>query len=362
MKILVIHVSAGAGHTRAAQAIYRGLQNDPERPAVIIDALDYTSPWFKTVYRKTYAWMVRRAPAVWAGAFAFLDIPFLQRPVGLLRRLYNHANGRALEKFLIAENFDYVVSTHFLPTEVAAALRRAGKISSKLITVVTDYDVHHIWLARGVYRYCVASEWTREKIARMGVPKEDVVVTGIPIDDRFTAPQDIGELKARLGLDRDKFTVLLATGSFGFGPMEKIASAMPGDFQVIVVCGHNRVLRDRLRAQARPHIIPLGLVDNMHELMAVSDAMVTKPGGLSITEAINSQLPMIFFSPIPGQETRNIRILGQYGIGKAGLSVRDMIRELENLRQSKDYYRTLLRRVRSLARPGAVRDIISLLV
>lgn len=362
MKILIIHVSAGAGHTRAAQAVYRVLQNDPERQAVIIDALDYTSPLFKAIYRETYTWMVRHAPAVWAGAFAFLDIPLLQKPVSLVRRFYNHANSRLLEKFLITENFDYVVSTHFLPTEVAAALIRAGKISSKLITVVTDYDVHHIWLARGVYRYCVASDWTREKITRMGVPKENAVVTGIPIDDRFTTPPDIGELKARLGLDRDKFTVLMATGSFGFGPMEKIAFAMPEDFQVIVVCGHNRVLRDRLRDKARPHIIPLGLVDNMHELMAVSDAMVTKPGGLSITEAMNSQLPMIFFSPIPGQETRNIFILGQYGIGKAGLSVQDMIRELENMRQSRDYYRTLLRRARALARPGAVRDIISLLV
>lgn len=362
MKILLTHASAGAGHTRAAQALHRGFQEHSNHQVTIIDVLDYTSPVFKRLYRKTYAHMVKYTPTVWAGAFAVLDWPFLQGAERGARRIYNHCNGRLLEKFLIDEKFDYVISTHFMPTEVVASLKRSGKINSKLITVVTDYDVHKIWLANGVDQYCVASDWTGRKIHQLGIPEESVVVTGIPIDERFTRPSDVRVLKDSLGLEREKFTVLIATGSFGFGPIEKIVDAISQDFQVAVICGHNQRLYSRIKSKALPHVRALARVDNMHEWMAVSDVMVTKPGGLSITEAMNSHLPMIFFSPIPGQETQNIRILGEYGIGKADLSVKQMTAELEKMRTSKDYYRTLLMRSSLLAHPQAVRDIIGLVV
>lgn len=361
MKVLLIHASAGAGHTRAAEAVYRGLQNHPEYQTMIVDALDYTSPFFKTLYQKTYAQMVKHTPTVWASAFAVMDWPVLQPLIRGKRRFYNHLNSKALETFLIRENFDCIISTHFMSTEVVSAVKKAGIIKSRLITVVTDYDVHKIWLASEVDRYCVASDWTRHKMEHLGIPSEKVKVTGIPVDDRFTTPPDVTALKKYLGLPGDKFTILMATGSFGFGPMEKLATAISADFQVVVVCGHNQRLRERLKARNLPNVVVLGQVDNMHELMAVSDVMITKPGGLSITEAMNSHLPMIFFSPIPGQETHNIRILAEHGIGKSHLSVSGIVRELEKMRTSKDYYRTLLLRASQLAHPQAVKDIIGLL-
>ena len=110
-----------------------------------------------------------------------------------------------------------------------------------------------------------------------------------------------------MGLQPDLFTVLVATGSFGIGPIEGIIDVLKG-FQVIVVCGHNRDLFRKLSGKYCALVKVLGLVDNMHELMAVSDAMVTKPGGLSICEALVSQLPLIFFNAIPGQEIGNIKV------------------------------------------------------
>ena len=163
-----------------------------------------------------------------------------------------------------------------------------------------------------------------------------------------------------MGLQEDIFTVLIATGSFGIGPIETIIDALK-EFQVIVICGHNKGLYRKLSAKHHKLVHVFGLVDNMHELMAVSDAMVTKPGGLSIAEALVSQLPLIFFNAIPGQETGNIKVLKTYGIGISDCStgqIGDVLRKMES---SRDAFLTVLKKTKALARPFAVRDIISLI-
>ena len=261
---------------------------------------------------------------------------------------------------MIKGKFDYIVMTHFMPTEIAAALKRAGRISSKLITVITDFDVHKIWIAKGIDVYAVASDWTRGKLVSIGISPERVLASGIPTDEKFLTLVDISVLKRKLGLQEDIFTVLVATGSFGIGPIEDIISTLKG-FQVIVVCGHNAGLFQKLSAKGLKHVHVLGLVDNMHELMAVSDVMVTKPGGLSISEALVSQLPLIFFNAIPGQETGNIKVLKTYGIGISGCSVTQIGEELKKLQTSKDLFLTVFKKTKALARPSAVKDIVSLI-
>lgn len=250
--------------------------------------------------------------------------------------------------------------THFMPTEVAAALKRSGLISSKLITVVTDFDVHKIWIAEGIDMYTAASDWTRGKLENLGISFYKILVSGIPTDEKFSSPVDISELKKKLELREDIFTVLVATGSFGIGPIEDIIYEIKG-FQVIVVCGHNKDLFKKLSAKNSRLVHVMGLVDNMHELMAVSDVMVTKPGGLSISEALVSHLPLVFFNAIPGQETGNIRVLKSYGLGISGCSITQIGEQLKKMRSSKDMFLTTLKRTKALARPCAVSDIISLI-
>ncbi len=360
MKILVIHASAGAGHSKAAEAIYRGLKNFPQHTASFVDALDYTSPFFKKSYRGMYFFLISKVPAVWKFFFGLMDIRRIQPLIGGFRRLYNAVNARALERFLIHEDFDCIVATHFMPAEIAGAFKGKRVIRSKLVTVVTDYDVHKIWLNPSTDIYAVATDWTKERLSRLGVEDNKILVSGIPTAQEFSIPRDIVELKKKLGLMPDIFTVLIATGSFGIGPIEEIAQALEG-FQALVVCGHNQGLLDRLRQKNYPWVKAMGLVDNMPELMAVSNAMVTKPGGLSISEALVSQLPLIFFNAIPGQEAGNIRVLSQYGIGFYPGSVAGIVAELKRLKNSQDTYRTVLRKTQQLSRPNAVRDIISVI-
>lgn len=219
MKILLAHSSAGAGHMKAAQAVYNGLKETTAHQGVIIDALDYTSPIFKKLYRGTYAYLISRIPWAWGMAFALLDQPWIQAMVRMIRRAYNALNARALVAFLEKEQFDAVISTHFFPTEVAAALKRSGRIKSKLITVITDFDVHKIWTAKGIDAYTVACPWTRDKLKSLGEDESRIFATGIPTDKAFSVHPDIGQLKAKMGIKEDMFTVLVATGSFGIGPI-----------------------------------------------------------------------------------------------------------------------------------------------
>lgn len=360
MKILVIHAAAGAGHQKAAEALYQGLIKYTPHEAVCVDALDYTSPGFKRNYQGTYFFLISRIPAIWSFLFRLFDQPCLQMLVRRCRRLYNAWNARPLEEFLKREQFDEIFSTQFLSTEVAAALKRQGKIRSRLITVITDFDVHRIWLAEGVDCYTAASDWTREKLKRLGIPEEKICVTGIPVAESFASAQDIGQLKKKLGLRENIFTVLMATGSFGIGPLEELVASLK-DVQVIVICGNNQKLFEKLSLRNTPLVKILGLVDNMHEWMAVSDVMVTKPGGLSISEALVSQLPLIFFHPIPGQETHNIQVLKEYGIGLTALETEEIAAGVEVFRTTKDLHSTAVKRTKVLAKPDAVKEIIKLI-
>ena len=359
MKICVIHATAGAGHKKAAEAVFNGLSAAGYQPR-LVDALDYTNRFFKITYPSVYAFLVTKVPLIWGVFFAVLDIPAMQPLVRLARRVYNGLNARRLERFFITERFDCIITTQFLSAEVCAYLKRTGKITAQVICVVTDFDVHRIWVNAGIDRYAVASLFTRDKIVRLGVEGGRVSVTGIPTDAQFAKPVDVLLLKSKLGLHEGMFTVLIATGSFGMGPIEELIDQLKGH-QLMIVCGHNKSLYQRLKPKAGPSVHVFGLVNNMHELMSVADAMITKPGGLSIAEALVKQLPMIFFSAIPGQETHNIAVLKKYGAAQDQMPVQAIARTIDDWSSSPQEMERVRQNLAILSKPSAVADIIKLL-
>jgi len=344
MKILVIYASAGRGHQKAAEVIHGYLKEKrPQDEIRLIDALDYSTAMLKASYDYGYGFLINHAQWLW---FIVFYLSALKLPFGFSRHLYNFMNRRnapRLYEFLAQEDPDAVISTHFLPSQVTACLKRSGMIKSKLITVITDFGVHPFWVSRSTDLYACASEATRQALLRMKVPAENIRVTGIPVDPIFAPAQDKKALCERLGIEYGTFTVLLVTGSFGIGPLEKIAELLSPHVQVLVVCAKNKKLLNRLAARSFPRTRAFGFVGNMHELMAVSDVIVTKPGGLSISELLVMELVPVFISAIPGQETGNVRALSQEGVGtycrSAGAVYRSVLflqehpRELERARE-----------------------------
>ncbi|MBF0387027.1 MAG: hypothetical protein HQL20_04140 [Candidatus Omnitrophica bacterium] len=357
-KILILHANAGAGHRKAAEAVFNGLKARGFANAAIADALEHTNPFFKKAYPAGYEFMVGKLPKLWATFFELTDQVWFQPVFQGVRRVYNGLNSFPLVKMVKEGGYDTIVTAHFLSTEVVGELRATGQLpNTRLVTIVTDYDVHKIWFSRGVDLYLVAGEYTKSRLAALGVPEDRIAVTGIPLDEKFTVTRDRAAVAAKLGLQADTFTVLLSTSSFGFGPIEELADLLK-DQQLIIITGNNKALFARLKAKVNPLHKVYGFVDNMEELMAVADVMLTKPGGLSITEALANSLPLIFFSAIPGQEAGNVRVLARHGVGLSDQPLPDIAAAIKAFAADPAKLAAARAASRALARPNSVAQII----
>jgi processive 1,2-diacylglycerol beta-glucosyltransferase len=321
-RVLVLSASAGAGHLRAADAIekalrIRGLASEVQH----LDVLKYTNNVFRHLYSKAYIDLVNKAPEVLGWLYDHLDVPRKNEKV---RLAFDRLNTGPFIKFLGQYQPDVAICTHFLPSEIISWLKREKKVRILNAVVVTDLDVHAMWLCNHAEHYFVALEETKVHLVAIGVPESNVTVSGIPIDPVFTEPKDALAMRRKHGLADDPFTILVSAGGFGVGPVEHIIQALSGlahPAQVVVVCGRNDELRMRLvrvvrklPASSRVAFKLLGFTTEMDELMAAADLFVGKPGGLTTSEALARGLPMVVINPIPGQEERNSDHLLEEGV------------------------------------------------
>jgi processive 1,2-diacylglycerol beta-glucosyltransferase len=362
MRVLITYASAGAGHRRVAEAIHDYLKDNRKDLSVeLVDILPFTNPFFRFCYNCGYPFLVHYATWLW-GFFFWLTEAKLTRWLSRKSALIvNYLGCRKFVNYLIKEKFDFIISTHFLNSELAANLKLKNKIQSKLVTVITDFGVHAFWVSNGTDLYIVASELTKDKLLDMGVMEQRIQVSGIPFSSSFVKTQDRSVLAEKFGIDKNKFTVLLMTGSFGSGPLEKIAESLSSQAQVLVVCAKNKKLFSRLQKRNLENVKVFGFVDNAQELMAVSDVIITKPGGSSIAELLNMELLPVFIAAIPGQEQENISILARYGVGCAPKNIKqikDLVLELKNNPQQ---IAELKQKIRGIKKPFACQELASVI-
>ncbi|MDD5079073.1 MAG: glycosyltransferase [Candidatus Omnitrophica bacterium] len=360
MKILIAYVSAGAGHRKAAEAVYYYLQkNKPEIDIRIIDVLEGSNFFFRFFYTKGYFFLVNYALGLWAFAFWLTRLKIFSGLDKTLTIWIDKVCTGNFFKLLARENPDFVISTHFLPSEITAYLKQKGKITSNLITVITDFGVHPFWISPGTDIYAVASGFTAEQLKGMGVDHRRIMVFGIPVDQRFSAGYDRWSLRHKLGLPQEKFTVLLITGSFGLGPIEDICEMLHKDCQVIAVCASNKRLYARMQKRAIPGVKVYGFVNNVEELMAVSDVIITKPGGMTVSEVLAMELPPIFISAIPGQEEFNIQAMASYGIGHQAKDICDIPAIVKAYKSDPRALAEVKARIRQIKKPLAAQELIN---
>jgi len=233
-----------------------------------------------------------------------------------------------------------VLCTHYLPVEILGKAREKWEGAAPLAAcVVTDFEAHALWMGEAVDVYCVAAEETKARLIARGASPESVVVTGIPIAGRFSNAPDALAVRQRYGLRDDMPTLLVLGGGFGMGPVAEILRELDKiekPFQTLVVAGRNEELRRELAVCDRKHPTHvLGFVTNMHELMAVADLIVTKPGGLTSSEALAMGKPLFILNPIPGQEAANSDFLLERGAAAKVNRVEDLPYRLGQLLGSK---------------------------
>lgn len=361
MKILIAYASAGAGHKSSSEAIFDSLKEETGHKVSLVDCLDYTSPLFKFVYSHGYAFLIRYFPFLWSLVFKTTDNQVFLGITGRLRGLADKLVSKRFIQYLITEQFDCCICTQFLPNEIVSQLKTDKKIRARLICVVTDYNVHRFWLAGEVDIYAVACREAKQKLLRMGVAEKKIQVTGVPVNPRFLSQLDKQQLINEMGLKPGLLTVLMLTGAIGIGPLKEIVEELQDRFQLLVVCGKNKSLCARLNRIKNEYTKVYGLVNNVEELMSVADLVITKPGGLTISEALVKHLPMLFISEIPGQETGNAKLMIDYNIGLSVQDVKNIKNKLGEFTLNHHSLAYMKANTWRLSKPYATRKILQLI-
>lgn len=364
-RILVLSVKAGAGHLRAAQAVTHAIRERfPNVEVVSADALEYTNAAFRKGYTEGYETLVRNLPSVWERIYESLETKPADSNAKKLATLWSRLNTKHLLMFV--ENFkpDVIACTHFLPAEVLGAQRAKGKLRAPVYTILTDYDIHSMWIQEGVTGYFVASSEMAHALREKGIGTAFVEVSGIPILPEFAREYPPREtMRQTLGLNPAQRTVLVAAGGFGMMSADDAVKLLAGhlpEAQFLAVAGRNAELEKRLKKLARAYkgrVKPFGFVDNMHELMAASDLAVSKSGGLTTSECLAMGLPMLVFNPIPGQEERNAIYLLEHGAGLWTRTPAQMLFKVKALLDDPKRLADMQEAARRIARPRAAFDI-----
>ncbi len=360
MRILIGTVTAGGGHLAAANALKEAwLEQRPEDTVECWDLLDFFSALHRRMYIRGYVRLVQHAPDVWGAVFKKTDEPSMARRLRSIKGLVPSPSRKKLETKMKAFDPEVLLCTHYLPLEAAAKLKEDGR-KPFVASVITDFEAHALWMSDVVDLYCVASEPTAVRLLARGARRETIACTGIPISPRFSVEVDPAPVRKKMGLRDDLPIILVLGGGFGMGPVAEILAAMdkaPGEFQVLVITGRNTELRKELAAQDRVHPTRvLGFAGNMHELMAISSLVITKPGGLTTSEALAIGRPLLIVDPIPGQEAANSDFLLEQGAAIKVNRVEDLSYRLQGLLTGTKLP-AMTRAAKSLGKPDAARSV-----
>jgi processive 1,2-diacylglycerol beta-glucosyltransferase len=364
-KILLLSVSAGAGHMRAAEAIRAfAAKDETEIEATHLDVMNFVPAGFRKIYTDFYINLVNKYPTTWGYLYQVTNDAepdsFMQR----MRRQVERLNTRALRKEIAALKPDAIVCTHFLPAEILANAIRKGKLDCPVWVQVTDFDLHRLWVQENMAGYFAANDEVAFRMRAQGIAAAHIHVTGIPIMPAFGQALDRPTCAGEYGLDPKRMTILLMGGGAGLGSMDTIALrllALRDDFQLIVMAGKNAAALAALQTLAKTYpqrLVPQGFTDKVERLMACADLVITKPGGLTSSECLAMGLPMIVNSPIPGQEERNADFLLEQGVALKAFDSITLEYRVDYLLARPEKLADMRRNAQALGRPGAAKDVL----
>jgi processive 1,2-diacylglycerol beta-glucosyltransferase len=366
-RILILSASVGAGHLRAAEAVEHACREMvPKARVHNLDILEMTNRVFRRLYGQFYLDLVNKAPHALGYFYDLLDQPSTSgRNRGdLFRLVVEQMNLKKFTRFLLSNPWDLVINTHFLPAEIIAALRKAGKTDIPHVTATTDFETHRLWVNQPCDRYFTATDEGAVYLHSWGVPRDAIVTTGIPIHPVFTVAKDRATLLAKHGLDGTRPIVLQLAGGFGVGPIEKLFTSLlqvPLPLQTVVVCGRNAAVKgdlERLTPPDRHRVKLVGFTKDIDEFMAVADLVISKPGGLTTSETLARGAVMVIVNPIPGQESRNSDYLLENGAAIKVNNAATLPYKVAALLEDPKRLKQLQENVRRIARPRAAFEVV----
>ncbi len=364
--IALFHASAGQGHQKAAEALHKALMIQEYPCLQPVDTLELLRPAFRRLYRDGYHFLAKKNTRLLEILYRKTDHPGRG---GLL-----HSSRLKLQKRL-APGFpptlqstqpDVIVCTHFLPLELLWEKKTRHSPRSVVVAILTDLLPHGLWIHPHVDHYVVPTEEARREMLAMGIRPETVHVLGIPVDPHFSPKKPAQESRRNLGLP-EKPTLLVLSGGFGTSPLCQVLDSfreIQKGLSLVLVAGRNERLRKALEIRKKNFSFPvriLGFVDNLSEWMDASDAVLTKPGGLTTSETLSKGIPLILLPPQGGQEKRN----RDYLLSRDAAVATDADlagKTAMNLLEDPERCQQLIRACERIARPQAAKTISTFLI
>lgn len=371
-KVLIFYASYGGGHLSAAKSIENVINNEYKNVETkLIDCMKYVNKGVEKLTTAAYRQMAKKAPWAWGHIYSASQ-------KGILAHISTRSNkimAIKLLKLLREEKPDLVISTHPFGSQMCSYLKRKGKVDFVLATIMTDFAPHDQWLVGSDYTnyYFVAHDKMKEYLISKNIPENKVFATGIPLSDRFSMKYDKKEILNSLNFEDNKKTVLFfGGGEFGLGKNKtvEIFKAFIQNFdnlQIIAIAGRNPKMKESFEEvvnefNKQSSVRVLEYTNQVPEFMSISDLVVTKPGGLTTTESLASNLPMIIINPIPGQEEENAEFLESKGIAK-WIKKDDNPKEiLEDIINNSEKLNSMKENTNLLANKNSTHDICSILL
>ncbi len=329
-KILIISVSAGAGHVRAGQALYKTAQQFfPDLETKHIDMMDYVSRTMRTGIVDVYDMLAKTMPDVWGFIYKTANETKTMKRFYRLIRSVNRLNARKLFAFLEEYQPDEIICTHSFPAQVISQSSSWKHKKTPLNIVVTDYGFHKFWYVEGAQRYFVGSEKNKWELIREGVFEENIFVSGIPIVPEFFKSNAVQDTT-------DQVCVLVLAGGQGLIHSDEIVEFLARGWNqekqlsITAVAGTNKKLFDKIEkiqsiVSAHVHLEVIGWTDTMYDYMRAADVIVSKPGGVTTTEVMALGKKLITIFPIPGQEEENARFVLESRSGVVATSLPELL-------------------------------------
>ncbi len=369
MNILILTSNTGGGHLKASEAIYEHIKlQNLNYDVKTINTLDYVNPYFNKLVTSFYSECVKKYPDLFGKIYYYSESEHV--PISIFSLILKNLSKKLLP---VINKFktDIVISTHPFSTEMVSYLKKIGSIKNvKLINLLTDYAPHKFWIHDYVDAYITASEQMTEDMINRGVDENIIHPIGIPVGVNFLKSYDKNEELKSIGFNESSFTILLMSGSLGVDYVIKVFKLLINlnkDIQIIIITGNNDCLYQKFsdliskckNTSIKFHL--LSFTKNVSKYMKISDVIITKPGGLTTTEAIYSQLPIIFFDAIPGQEEKNADFILKNKIGMRISNSQESINLFEELIDNKSILDEMKENILSVKKINFIDNLIDIM-
>jgi len=314
-KIHIFHISESGGHSKAAENLKEALlYKNPQIDVLKINGFGYFYPRGEKIVNSIYITIIKHFPRIWGKAYDRRKV--LKTLTPYLKIINKFAFSR-LAKLIVQHPPSCFVATQAFPCGLIADFKKKKRLNIPLVAIITDYHPNRFWVHPLVDRYIVACQEAKDVLIAEGIDESKIKILGIPISVKFLTTYPKTQISKELGFVSGLDTVLIMGGGLGIGPIKSIAKkldAIKKDFQIIVICGRNKKLHEwflKKETKFKKPLFVFGYTEDIHKVMDFTDMIVTKGGGITISEALAKGLCIITTNPIPGQEERNVQYLSK---------------------------------------------------